>query len=83
MMTIWASTYSAPEIITTGVLKKIFGFLRCFGAILAANMDKLVEMFFGQKEGVGLMINVFIITALGQLETKVFTCILDLARASA
>ena len=36
------------EIITTGVLKKIFGLLRCFGVILAATMDKLMEMFFGQ-----------------------------------
>ena len=81
-MTIWASTYYAPEIITTGALEKFFGFLRCFGAILAANMDKLVGMFFGQPNGIGLIFNVFIIPALGHVENKVFTCILDLAMPS-
>ena len=42
-------------------------FYICLGAILTANMDELVEMFFDPKEGVDLKINVFIITALGQV----------------
>ena len=40
----------APEIITIGVLKKIFGILHCFGAILAVNMDKLPWCFLDREK---------------------------------
>ena len=56
----------APEIIITGALKKIFGALHSFGAILAVNMDKLPVMFSRQRKGTGLVINAFIVTALGR-----------------
>ena len=42
----------------------------------SSKYGQVTVMFSGQRKETGLVINVFIITALGQVETKVFTCIL-------
>ena len=67
------------EAIRVGALKKIFCKQYCFGAILAANMTKLLAMFSGESDKAGLVINVLIITAFGLPETKAFSCTIVLS----